>query len=293
MSLTRIALKIAAPVPKIENYQRYLFIGPHPDDIEIGAGATAAKLAAAGKEVCFLICIDGRFGDGHAPEGVRGQKLIEKREAEARASAVMLGVNDVRFLGLCDGGFYEQKELIRGIAQVVSAFSPEVIFAPDPCVTSECHIDHLNVGNAARQIACFAPYSGIMACYQGMEDGKDMVTAGDVQEISPDTKCTGSASDRAAKRVAVSGAPVQALAYYMTAKPNRFVKTSGYLQKQLDSIFGCHSSQFPEGCLDAKSIGLYLKLRAVDHGIRSLKGCAEGFRVLGVTHMHCLPEAGL
>jgi hypothetical protein len=86
-------------------------------------------------------------------------------------------------------------------------------------------------------------------------------------------------------------APVQALAYYMTGKPNRFVRTKGYLDLQLKSIFSCHRSQFPEGCADAKSIGLYLKLRAMDFGIRSGKGCAEGFRVLGVTHMHCFPEA--
>ena len=68
MGFTKLILKFAAPLPQIEHYNRYLFIGPHPDDIEIGAGATAAKLAAAGKEVCFLICTDGRFGDGNAPE---------------------------------------------------------------------------------------------------------------------------------------------------------------------------------------------------------------------------------
>lgn len=256
MSLTGAILKFAVPVPKLEGFSRYLFIGPHPDDIEIGAGATASKLAAEGKEVCFLICIDGRFGTTNAPDGLCGPALIERRKKEAIKSAAVLGVQDVRFLGLCDGGFYGQEELVKGIARIVGEFRPDVIFAPDPCVSSECHVDHLNVGNAARQIACFAPYEGIMAEY-----GADK-------------------------------APVQALAYYMTAKPNRLVGTKGYLKKQLDAIFTCHTSQFPEGCADAKSIELYLKLRAVDNGLRSFKGCAEGFRVLGVTHMHCLPEAG-
>ena len=69
MSITKLALKFALPHPALEEYDRFLFIGPHPDDIEIGAGATAAKLAAAGKKVCFLICIDGRFGDANAPRG--------------------------------------------------------------------------------------------------------------------------------------------------------------------------------------------------------------------------------
>ena len=256
MSMLRTVLKAAVPIPKLEQYQRFLFVGPHPDDIEIGAGATAAKLAAMGKDICFLVCLDGRFGDGNAPEGIRGDRLVALRKQEAIASASMLGVKDVRFLDLCDGGFYEQKELVQKIAQVAGDFKPDVILAPDPDVTSECHADHLNVGSAARQVSYFAPYSGIMAGY-GAET-----------------------------------APVQALAYFMTAKPNRFVNTRGYLSLQLKSIFDCHRSQFPEGCGDAKSIALYLKLRAANFGLRSFKGCAEGFRVLGVTHMHCFPEAG-
>lgn len=256
MGLTKVILKFAAPLPKIETYNRFLFIGPHPDDIEIGAGATAAKLVDMGKEVRFLVCIDGRFGTTNAPEGLEGDRLVEVRQQEALNSAAKLGVKDVRFMGFKDGGFYEQKDLIYALAKEVGDFAPDVIFAPDPCVTSECHRDHLNVGNAARQIACFAPYKAIMNEYGAVS------------------------------------APVKALAYYMTANPTQYIKTSGYLKKQLDAIFSCHLSQFPEGCTDAKSISLYLKLRSIDFGIRSLKVCAEGFRVLGVTQMHCLPEAG-
>ena len=256
MSLLKLILKAAVPVPKIEEYQRFLFVGPHPDDIEIGAGATAGKLADMGKDICFVVCLDGRFGDGNAPEGVRGDGLVALRKQEAIASAAMLGIRDVRFLDLSDGGFYEQKALVEKLAQVVGDFKPEVILAPDPCVTSECHVDHLNVGGAARQLACFAPYGGIMAGY------------------------------------GAQAAPVKALAYFMTAKPNCFVKTTGFLDLQLKSVFDCHRSQFPEGSADAKSIALYLKLRAANFGIRSFKGCAEGFRVLGVTHMHCFPEGG-
>lgn len=256
MSLTKAVLRFAAPLPKIESFQRYLFVGPHPDDIEIGAGATAAKLAAQGKDICFLICIDGRYGDGNAPAGLTAEELVDLRMAEAKRSAAMLGVSDVRFLGLCDGGFYAQEDLVRGIAEVVGSFQPDMIFAPDFAVASECHIDHLNVGNAAKRIACFAPYEGIM------------------------------------KRYGAAAAPVKGVAFYMTARPNRYVKTAGYLDKQMDAIFTCHLSQFPADSNEGKAIRTYLKLRAIDFGIRSCMGQAEGFRVLGATHMHCLPEAG-
>lgn len=256
MSLTRAVVRFAASLPRIEDFHRVLFIGPHPDDIEIGAGATAAKFAAAGKELCFLICTDGRYGDAHVPVGTDAQKLIAVRKKEACRSAALLGVSDVRFLGLSDGGFYAPEELRRGMAEVIGDFAPDLIFAPDPRVTSECHTDHLNVGEAAMRLACFAPYAGIMAGY------------------------------------GAKAAAVKALALYMTAKPNQYIKTSGYLNRQLKAVFSCHKSQFPAGCDEARSISMYLKLRSVDYGLRSLKGAAEGFRVLGVTQMHCLPEAG-
>lgn len=255
MSLTRLALKFAAPAVKLETYLRYLFIGPHPDDIEIGAGATAVKLAAEGKDVAFLICTDGRYGDGAT--ALRGDELAEERRREAIASAKMLGVTDVRFIGLCDGAGYDVDELLHGIARTVGEFKPDVIFAPDPDVDSECHADHLNAGRCARQIACFAPYGGIMAGYE-------------------------------AER-----APVKALAYYMTARPNTYVASGGYISRQLDAVFSCHKTQFPDGSADAKAIALYLKIRAADFGLRSLKGKAEGFRALSSLQMHCMPEAGL
>lgn len=253
MSITKLALKIAAPLPKLESFERFLFVGPHPDDIEIGAGATAAKLAAAGKKVCFLICTDGRFGSAEfAP-----QALVPIRQAEARASAAALGVDDVRFLPFSDGGFYDARELVSAVARVVGDFKPDVIFAPDHCVTSECHIDHLNTGRAAAEVAYFAPYARLMA-----EHGAE-------------------------------SAPVKALAYYMTAKPNSYVKTSKeLLNQQLASVFDCHQSQFPANSGEGKAIALYLRLRSADFGLRRACAHAEGFRVLGVTQMHCLPEAG-
>ncbi len=256
MSLTRIALRFAAPPPKVEAFDRCLFIGPHPDDIEIGAGATAAKLAAAGKQVTFLVCTDGRYGLETAPEGTTPEQLKEIRKAEAIASAKLLGVTDVRFLDLSDGGLYAFEDLWRSVARVIGETQPQLVFAPDPDVSSECHADHRNVGEAARRAACFAPYRMLSAQY------------------------------------GAAAADVKAIAFYMTAKPNRFVKTRGLLKLQKEAIL-CHASQFTAESEAFKSLALYLKLRAADFGLRRLCGQAEGFRVLGQTQMHCLPEAGL
>ncbi len=254
MGLTSAVLRFAAPVPQLTGFSRYLFIGPHPDDIEIGAGAAVAALTAAGKRVSFLICTDGRYGLENAPAGTTSEELIGIRKAEALAGAAALGVTDVRFLGFSDGGAYPKDTLLDAMAGVIGAVQPEMIFAPDPFVAAESHADHLAVGEAARTLAFFAPFREIMALH-GAES-----------------------------------ADVQALGYYMTARANRFIGTGRYFARQLDAI-RCHASQFPADSEALKSLTLYLRLRSLDFGIRSLKGRAEGFRVLGKTQMHCLPEA--
>lgn len=255
MGITKLAIHAAIPEPKIENFEKYLFIGPHPDDIEIGAGATIAKLTEAGKTVSFLICMDGRYGDGNTD--LCGDALASCRMEEAKDSAGMLGVTDVHFLNLKDGNSYKMKQLKKGIARVVGEVQPDIIFAPDPESKSELHPDHINVGKAAGEIACFAPYAGIM---------KDRFQAKD--------------------------AKVQAIAFYMTAHPNRFVRTGNRIQKQYDAIFLNHLSQYPKDCSEAASLKLYLKLRSIEYGIRTFSRGAEGFRVLGAVQMHCLPETG-
>ena len=257
MGITKLAIKFAAPFPKVQSFNRYLFVGPHPDDIEIGAGATVAALAAQGKNICFLICTDGRYGTVNLKEEVSEEKLISTRKEEAVRSAAALGVSDVRFLELSDGGFYNTDDLLKGIAGVISDFQPDVIFAPDPSPASECHIDHLNVGKAVRTLAISSSIPGIM------------------------------------KKLGAKACPLKAVAFYMTAKPNAYMKTTGFLKKQLSALFENHLSQYPKDCPDKKSIELYLKLRARDFGMRSFHITAEGFRILGTTHMHCLPEAGL
>ena len=254
MSLLRLILKSAAPLPKLENFSRYLFIGPHPDDIEIGCGATVSKLVSMGKEVSFLICLDGRYGLTNAPENTTPKDLIEIRHREAIESAKVLGVDDVHFLDIQDGGFYAERDLREAIATRVGIFKPDIMFAPDPDVPNECHPDHLNVGRQSKVVAHFSPNRWIM------------------------------------ERYGADAAEVKAIALYMTAKPNSFIKTRGHVEKQLESIFKVHLSQFPEGCPESQSITKYIKLRSFFFGMRSFKGRAEGFRVLDATHMHCLPE---
>ncbi len=252
--MLRFVLKTAVPLPRLESFSRYLFIGPHPDDIEIGCGATVSRLAAMGKEIGFLICLDGRYGLGNAPEGTTPEQLVDIRKAEATASARLLGASDIRFLDFCDGGFYDVTELRTAIARYVGEFKPDVIFAVDPDVPNECHIDHIQIGQQCKIVAKLAPFREIM------------------------------------ERYGAESAQVKAIALYMTARPNRYVRTSKKdLDKQIQAM-KTNKSQFPEGCGDLSSVSLYLKLRSFFYGMRRLRGHAEGFRVIDALHMHCFPE---
>ena len=223
-------------------------MAPHPDDIEIGAGATVSHLSSLGKQIRFAICTDGRYGSSV----IAPSNLIEVRKKESLEGAKALGVDDVVFLPFSDGDQYDRNEMFVSMAKEVSSFKPDVIFAPDPFVSSESHQDHLNVGENARKLAVFAPFDGIMKNY-GCE-----------------------------------ACDVKVLAYYMTAKPNVYVKVKGKDVKKQFSAIRCHESQFP----GLESVFTYLSLRSTDFGLRRLKLHCEGFRAYSQIELHCLPECG-
>lgn len=147
--------KKAVPIPKIEEQQRLLFVGPHPDDVEVACGGTVAKLAAAGKQITFLVVTNGCVG---SVNGLEGETLVQTRQKEALASAALLGVSDVIFLPYDDGCGYDLRQVTRDIVKVILDKKPQMVFCPDYTVPSECHPDHLNVGKAVTDALFFAQW---------------------------------------------------------------------------------------------------------------------------------------
>ncbi len=255
MSLLSKVLKIAVPIPKILHGDSFLFIGPHPDDIEIGAGATVYRLTSMGKKVKFLICTDGRYGTLDAD--MDDETLIKIRQAEAKKSAAHLGVDDVEFLPYPDGGDYNEYDLTKSIAKVICTFRPNFIFAPDPKLLTELHIDHIKVGQAAS-------HAFIM-----------------------------SGTPKMAKNLGVESISLKGIAYYYTNRPNQYIKTSNLINKQIEAI-KLFESQFPnteEWQQNFKGLTLYIKLRATRFGLKRFWKSADGFCVLGPLHTHCAPES--
>lgn len=244
-------LKHYAPIPKPERFSSYLFIGPHPDDIELGCAPTVKKLTDAGKRVSFLIVTDGRMGASDPAQC--GEKLVETRRREARASAALLGVTDVTFLPFADGGLYRAEDAAIAISEQIVRLRPDVVFAPDPDVRSECHADHCKVGLAAKMSMVMSPFASVM-------------------------ESVGGAGSHA----------VQALALYYTDRPNTFVGVRKTFSMRMQAI-AAHESQFDEAT--RQQLKLYFTLRSIRFGLRRFSSLCDGYRVLAPVHMHCFPEA--
>ena len=125
--------------------ERALAIGAHPDDIELNAGATLARWAAAGCEVSLLVCTDGSKGtwDPHADL----DKLVAVRQDEQRESARRLGARgEVVFLGWVDGELESGSEPRRQVASWIRTLRPTVVLGHDPWRRWRLHPDHRHAG---------------------------------------------------------------------------------------------------------------------------------------------------
>ena len=76
-----------------------LVVMAHPDDESFGMGGTLAWYAEKGAAVHLICATRGESGEVD-PEHMRGYATIgEKREAELRCAAEILGLESVQFLG--------------------------------------------------------------------------------------------------------------------------------------------------------------------------------------------------
>ncbi len=106
-----------------ESWTSGLCVVAHPDDLEFGAAAAVARWTDQGKRLVYAMVTSGEAGiDGLPP--VESRRV---REAEQIASAGIVGVDVVEFLGLADGVLEYGVALRRTICAVVRRHRPEVV----------------------------------------------------------------------------------------------------------------------------------------------------------------------
>ncbi|MGH2442532.1 MAG: PIG-L deacetylase family protein [Chloroflexota bacterium] len=107
-----------------------LAIMAHPDDAELTCAASLARWASEGDRVLLLIATDGSRGGKEV--GADSQRIQRLRHAEQEASASMLGIEDVLYLGLEDGTLENDRELRRRLVEVVRRVRPQAVIVVDP-----------------------------------------------------------------------------------------------------------------------------------------------------------------
>jgi bacillithiol biosynthesis deacetylase BshB1 len=115
-------------------------VGAHPDDVEIGMGATAAKLARQGLDVLLLDLTDGE----PTPRGTHDTRMVE-----AAASASALGVRRLT-LDLPNRELFDTVAARKKVAEVLRAEKPRLVFAPYPVDSHPDHIAASAIVEAAR-----------------------------------------------------------------------------------------------------------------------------------------------
>ena len=119
-----------------------LVFGAHPDDAELGAGATIAKATANGKKVGIIDLTRGELG-------TRGSAEIRDKEADNAAG--ILGIVVRENLEFADGFFTNNKDHQLAVIQLVRKYQPDIVLCN---AIDDRHIDHAK-GSKLVSDACF------------------------------------------------------------------------------------------------------------------------------------------
>lgn len=122
----------------------------HPDDVDYGAAGTVAHWVRRGWPVTYCVVTDGDAG--HSDPAVDRAELTAIRRREQWEAARIVGVDDVRFLGLRDGLVEPGPALRRDIARVIRQVRPHLVLTHSPernyLRVKSSHPDHRAVGTA-------------------------------------------------------------------------------------------------------------------------------------------------
>lgn len=139
----------------MDNFDQFtgpvLCVAAHPEDIEIHAGGTVARLIAAGTSVSYVLCTSGNRGTSDPV--VTMVEIGMRREDEQRRAASILGMQDITFLRYEDGDLqYVARQLRADIVRLIRQKHPRTVITHDPFPGDGSHDscaiypDHLTVG---------------------------------------------------------------------------------------------------------------------------------------------------
>ncbi|WP_431160301.1 bacillithiol biosynthesis deacetylase BshB1 [Flagellimonas beolgyonensis] len=222
-----------------------LVFGAHPDDAELGAGATIAKEVSKGKKVGIVDLTRGELG-------TRGSAEIRDREAAKAAKILGLAVREN--MEFADGFFVNDKDHQMELIKIIRKYRPEIVLCN---AVDDRHIDHAR-GSKLVSDACFL--SGL---------------------VKIDTKMDGDDVWQEAWRPKVVYHYIQ----WKNLEPDFVVDVSGFIDKKVEAIMAYSSqfydpnSDEPETPISSKNFTDSVNYRARDLGRIIGVEYAEGFTV--------------
>lgn len=222
-----------------------LAFGAHPDDVELGCGATLAKEVANGKKVGIIDLTRGELG-------TRG--TAETRDTESKNAANVLGVAMRTNMEFADGFFVNNKEHQIELIKMIRKYKPEIVICN---AIDDRHIDH-GKGSSLVSDACFL--SGLLKI---------------------DTKCEDYDGFQEPWRPKTIYHYIQ----WKNLEPDLVVDVSGYIDIKMEAVLAYKTQFFdpksnePETPISSKNFTDSVKYRARDLGRLVGVEYAEGFTV--------------
>jgi LmbE family N-acetylglucosaminyl deacetylase len=132
--------------------RRLVGVWAHPDDEAYLSAGLMARIVQTGGAVTIVTLTDGEGGfpaDDQRPVRVR----VQQRRLEMRAAMAEIGVTDIRFLGVADGGVAaaSAQDIVASIASVMNEVRPDLVvtFGPDGITGHEDHIANWRLATSA------------------------------------------------------------------------------------------------------------------------------------------------
>ena len=123
--------------------KRILLISAHPDDMEIGMGGTAAKLAQKGHSIVSIVITDGRRSPD--PDSIGQDEMAKLRKVEGERACAALGISETQFFGFeTVATEAASSEATQQLVKVVDQFRPDEVFTLHPEL--DRHASHRSAG---------------------------------------------------------------------------------------------------------------------------------------------------
>lgn len=161
--------------------RKVLVFAPHPDDESIGCGGTIAKIIKEGGDVVIVWMTSGELGTKNHH---RNSELAKIREREAKKAATALGVTNYYFLRQPDSFLTATPQLIRQVAEIITAHKPETVLCSYWDKMNNDHIMTYDIvtratllaGGISKSLLCYEVWTPIEECnyYEDVSDFLDI-----------------------------------------------------------------------------------------------------------------------